>query len=102
MLNGNFYYIIKCYFKLNFQKIKILASSQSTKSVVFDIFGGVYSQVTLTLNFRRRTLFFTFNFVLPCLILTVCALMGFVLSSDRGEKVGIILFHFILIYFFSF
>jgi hypothetical protein len=57
--------------------------------VVFDIFGGVYSQVTLTLNFRRRTLFFTFNFVLPCLILTVCALMGFVLSADRGEKVGL-------------
>ena len=92
--NVNFIYS-KYNSKLNFLKIKILAASQSTQSVVFDIFGGVYSQVTLTLNFRRRTLFFTFNFVLPCLILTVCALMGFVLSSDRGEKVGLRNYNFI-------
>ena len=69
---------------------------------MFDIFGGVYSQVTLTLNFRRRTLFFTFNFVLPCLILTVCALMGFVLPADKGEKVGLRnnFISFYLIFFF--
>ena len=35
--------------------------------------------LTVTLNFRRRTLFFSFNLILPTLIITVCTTFGFLL-----------------------
>ena len=47
----------------------------------------------ITLNFRRRTLFYTFNFVLPSMIITVCSVMGFILPPESGEKVGLRKYH---------
>jgi hypothetical protein len=45
----------------------------------------------MTVNFklRRRSLFFTFNFILPSLIITICCIVGFILPAECDEKIGL-------------
>ncbi len=57
--------------------------------MVFDNEGGIYSIMTAHLYFRRRTLFFSFNFIIPCLIITICSIFGFILPPESGEKIGL-------------
>ena len=66
-----------------------IATSQTSSEVIFDNEGNYYEIVIITLNFRRRTLFFSFNFILPSLIITICSVMGFILPPESGEKVGL-------------
>jgi nicotinic acetylcholine receptor, invertebrate len=37
---------------------------------------------------RRKPLFYVFNMILPCLLITLVALLGFYIPSDSGEKVS--------------
>ena len=42
-----------------------------------------------TINLRRRTLYFIFNFVFPCVLIAFMCILGFTLPPDSGEKVGL-------------
>ena len=64
-------------------------TSETVANEVFDGYGNQYSMLTVSLKFRRRTLFFSFNFVLPSLIISVCSIFGFMLPPDSGEKIGL-------------
>lgn len=46
-----------------------------------------YPDVTYTIILRRRPLFYAFNLILPCMLITGIALMSFYMPSDSGEKV---------------
>ncbi|KAG1662649.1 CHRNA7-FAM7A fusion protein [Nymphon striatum] len=46
-----------------------------------------YMDITLHIILRRRPLFYVFNLILPCILITVIALMSFYMPSDSGEKV---------------
>ncbi|KAK2167531.1 hypothetical protein NP493_1271g01026 [Ridgeia piscesae] len=46
-----------------------------------------YPTVTYTIQMRRKPLFYVFNMILPCLLITLVALLGFYIPSDSGEKV---------------
>ena len=46
-----------------------------------------YPDVTYTIQIRRKPLFYVFNMILPCCIITLVALLGFYIPSDSGEKV---------------
>uniref|UniRef100_T1JEQ2 Uncharacterized protein n=1 Tax=Strigamia maritima TaxID=126957 RepID=T1JEQ2_STRMM len=46
-----------------------------------------YPDITYTIVLRRRPLFYVFNLVLPCVLITGIALMSFYMPSDSGEKV---------------
>ena len=37
---------------------------------------------------RRKPLFYVFNMILPCLLITLVALLGFYIPSDSGEKIA--------------
>ena len=82
--------------------MKKIATKQESIETILDNENGTYSAVTITLNFRRRTLFFSFNFVLPTLIISVCSIFGFILPATSGEKIGlrniIIIIHYKFIY----
>jgi nicotinic acetylcholine receptor, invertebrate len=41
------------------------------------------------LELRRRTLFYSFNLVIPSFIITVLSLLGFLLPPECGEKIGL-------------
>lgn len=46
-----------------------------------------YPDVTFTIILRRRTLYYLFNIIFPCLWLTILSLLGFWLPPDSGEKI---------------
>jgi hypothetical protein len=50
---------------------------------------GIYSVMTAQLFFERRALFFNFNFVLPCILITLLVVAGFALPCESGEKIGL-------------
>ena len=49
----------------------------------------VYPEIIYTLTIRRRPLFYVFNMVFPCLLITLVAFLGFYLPPDCSEKVSI-------------
>ncbi len=46
-----------------------------------------YPYVTYTIQIRRKPLFYVFNMIVPCFLITLVALLGFYIPSDSGEKV---------------
>ncbi|KAK0393041.1 hypothetical protein QR680_000028 [Steinernema hermaphroditum] len=48
-----------------------------------------YYDVTFTLSVRRRTLYYGFNLVIPSLLISSLALLGFTLPPDSGEKLNL-------------
>ncbi|KRY27533.1 Neuronal acetylcholine receptor subunit alpha-7, partial [Trichinella spiralis] len=45
-----------------------------------------YIDVTFTIWVRRRTLYYGFNLIIPCILISTMALLGFSLPPDAGEK----------------
>ncbi|XP_063160837.1 neuronal acetylcholine receptor subunit alpha-10 [Candoia aspera] len=48
-----------------------------------------YPDVTYTLLLRRRASFYVFNLLLPCVMISFLAPLGFYLPADSGEKVSL-------------
>uniref|UniRef100_A0A914KIP0 Neurotransmitter-gated ion-channel transmembrane domain-containing protein n=1 Tax=Meloidogyne incognita TaxID=6306 RepID=A0A914KIP0_MELIC len=46
-----------------------------------------YPDLTFYLHMRRRTLYYGFNFIMPCLLTTMMSLLGFTLPPEAGEKI---------------
>ena len=44
-----------------------------------------YTLVIFNLDIRRRTLYYIFNFVFPCSLIAIMALLGFALPAESGE-----------------
>ncbi|KRX82472.1 Cullin-3, partial [Trichinella sp. T6] len=45
-----------------------------------------YSDVKYCLHIRRRTLYYGFNLIIPCLLISLMTLLGFILPVESGEK----------------
>lgn len=41
------------------------------------------------MQLRRRTLYFIFNLVFPCILISFMCILGFTLPPDSGEKIGL-------------
>ncbi|CAF1098898.1 unnamed protein product [Adineta ricciae] len=48
-----------------------------------------FPDLTYIVQMRRRPLFYVFNMILPCFLITTVAFLGFCVPSDSGEKVSI-------------
>ena len=48
-----------------------------------------YPDVNFTLHIRRRTLYYTYNVIIPCIMLSSLTLLGFWIPPEGGEKVGL-------------
>ncbi|KHJ94452.1 Neurotransmitter-gated ion-channel ligand binding domain protein [Oesophagostomum dentatum] len=48
-----------------------------------------YYDVTFSISIRRRTLYYGFNLVLPSMLISALALLGFTLPADSGEKLNL-------------
>ncbi|KAK3097031.1 hypothetical protein FSP39_005744, partial [Pinctada imbricata] len=46
-----------------------------------------FPDVTFFLHIRRRTLYYTYNVIIPCVMLSMLTLLGFWMRPDSGEKV---------------
>ncbi|GFT73750.1 neuronal acetylcholine receptor subunit alpha-7 [Nephila pilipes] len=45
-----------------------------------------YIDITFTIHIRRRTLYYGFNLIIPCVLISSMTLLGFTLPPDSGEK----------------
>ncbi|XP_075874799.1 neuronal acetylcholine receptor subunit alpha-7-like isoform X4 [Nelusetta ayraudi] len=48
-----------------------------------------YPDVTFTVVMRRRTLYYGINLLLPCILISILALLVFLLPADSGEKISL-------------
>ena len=48
-----------------------------------------FPDVTFWFHLRRRTTYYTFNVIIPCLILSILTLASFMLPANSGEKVSL-------------
>uniref|UniRef100_A0A1I8H8V2 Neur_chan_LBD domain-containing protein n=1 Tax=Macrostomum lignano TaxID=282301 RepID=A0A1I8H8V2_9PLAT len=64
--------------------IRIDVERQET---VYPISPVPYPDIKFHIVIRRRTLYYLFNIIFPCLWLTVLSLLGFWLPPDSGEKI---------------
>ena len=55
-------------------------------SIVYECCPEPYVDITFTINMRRRTLYYFFNLIVPCVLISSMALLGFTLPPDAGEK----------------
>ena len=46
-----------------------------------------FPDVTFYIHLRRRVLYYFFNVIIPCMLLSVLTLTGFCLPPDSGEKI---------------
>ncbi|XP_064647847.1 ligand-gated ion channel 4-like isoform X7 [Lineus longissimus] len=57
------------------------------KNITFSCCITPWPMVVYTVQMRRKPLFYIFNMVLPCNLITLVALLGFYVPSDSGEKI---------------
>ncbi|XP_064635567.1 neuronal acetylcholine receptor subunit alpha-10-like isoform X2 [Lineus longissimus] len=48
-----------------------------------------YPDVTFTIHMNRRSLFYIFNLIFPCMLIYVVSMLGFFLPIESGEKVNL-------------
>uniref|UniRef100_A0AC34FI13 Uncharacterized protein n=1 Tax=Panagrolaimus sp. ES5 TaxID=591445 RepID=A0AC34FI13_9BILA len=66
----------------------ILKSIEAEKnSIVYSCCPEPYPYVDIHINIERRPMFYVFNLILPCVLTSLVALLGFYMPSDSGEKV---------------
>lgn len=56
-----------------------------------------YIDITFAILIRRKTLYYFFNLIVPCVLIASMALLGFTLPPDSGEKLSLGEFIFVVI-----
>ena len=79
---------IQFFTKKPFTPFKI-GGTQAERNQSFVGQQGYFSLIDVTLHLRRRTLFFTFNFIMPSFIITMLNIAGFFLPPECGEKIAL-------------
>jgi len=48
-----------------------------------------YVDITFVIHIQRRTLYYFFNLIVPCVLIASMAVLGFTLPPDSGEKLSL-------------
>ncbi|XP_027557657.1 neuronal acetylcholine receptor subunit alpha-10 [Neopelma chrysocephalum] len=68
---------------------EVLGMPATRNVVTYGCCSEPYPDVTYTLLLRRRASFYIFNLLLPCIMVSFLAPLGFYLPADSGEKVSL-------------
>jgi nicotinic acetylcholine receptor len=58
-------------------------------SIVYSCCPEPYPFVDIFITIQRRPMFYVFNLILPCIMITGISLLGFFMPSGAGEKVSL-------------
>uniref|UniRef100_A0A6G1SMP0 Acetylcholine receptor subunit beta-like 2 n=1 Tax=Aceria tosichella TaxID=561515 RepID=A0A6G1SMP0_9ACAR len=50
---------------------------------------GAFQDITFNVTLRRKTLFYTTNLILPCVVMSLLSILVFYLPSDSNEKISL-------------
>ena len=64
----------------------ILGVPGERHELYYDCCPEPYVDITFKIHIRRRTLYYFFNLIVPCVLISSMALLGFTLPPDSGEK----------------
>ncbi|NWW93850.1 ACH10 protein, partial [Rhynochetos jubatus] len=68
---------------------EVLGMPATRNVITYGCCSEPYPDVTYTLLLRRRASFYIFNLLLPCVMVSFLAPLGFYLPADSGEKVSL-------------
>ncbi|NXC21891.1 ACH10 protein, partial [Corythaeola cristata] len=68
---------------------EVLGMPATRNIITYGCCSEPYPDVTYTLLLRRRASFYIFNLLLPCIMVSFLAPLGFYLPADSGEKVSL-------------
>jgi hypothetical protein len=70
-------------------KLFFLGVPGMRNEVFYDCCPEPYLDVTFIIKIRRRTLYYFFNLIVPCVLIASMAVLGFTLPPDSGEKLSL-------------
>uniref|UniRef100_A0A1A7X2X5 Cholinergic receptor, nicotinic, alpha 10 n=2 Tax=Nothobranchiidae TaxID=405002 RepID=A0A1A7X2X5_9TELE len=68
---------------------EVLGMPAKRNIVLYGCCADPYPDVTYTLKLKRRASFYVFNLLIPCVMISFLAPLGFYLPADSGEKVSL-------------
>lgn len=68
---------------------EVLGMPAKRSVVTYGCCSEPYPDITYTLLLKRRASFYIFNLLLPCVMISFLAPLGFYLPADSGEKVSL-------------
>lgn len=68
---------------------QVLGMAAKKNIVLYGCCAEPYPDVTFTLKLKRRASFYVFNLLIPCVMISFLAPLGFYLPADSGEKVSL-------------
>ncbi|XP_015235040.1 neuronal acetylcholine receptor subunit alpha-10a [Cyprinodon tularosa] len=68
---------------------EVLGMPAKRNIVLYGCCADPYPDVTYTLMLQRRASFYVFNLLIPCVMISFLAPLGFYLPADSGEKVSL-------------
>merc|ERR1719340_86842 len=67
----------------------LLGVPAKLNEVIYECCPEPYLDITFIIKIRRRTLYYFFNLIVPCLLIASMAVLGFTLPPDSGEKLSL-------------
>ncbi|XP_057694273.1 neuronal acetylcholine receptor subunit alpha-9-like isoform X1 [Corythoichthys intestinalis] len=68
---------------------EVLGMPATRNVILYGCCADPYPDVTYTLKLKRRASFYVFNLLIPCVMISFLAPLGFYLPADSGEKVSL-------------
>ncbi|XP_054611595.1 neuronal acetylcholine receptor subunit alpha-10 isoform X1 [Dunckerocampus dactyliophorus] len=68
---------------------EILGMPAKKNVILYGCCSDPYPDITFTLHLKRRASFYIFNLLIPCMMISFLAPLGFYLPADSGEKVSL-------------
>jgi len=67
----------------------LLGVPAQQNEVIYDCCPEPYLDITFIIKIRRRTLYYFYNLIVPCLLISSMAVLDFTLPPDSGEKLAL-------------
>ncbi|XP_072518310.1 neuronal acetylcholine receptor subunit alpha-10 [Salminus brasiliensis] len=68
---------------------EVLGMPAKKNIILYGCCSDPYPDITYTLHLKRRASFYIFNLLIPCMMISFLAPLGFYLPADSGEKVSL-------------
>ena len=72
-----------------FDIIVFIGVPAKLNEVIYECCPEPYLDITFIIKIRRRTLYYFFNLIVPCLLISSMAVLDFTLPPDSGEKLSL-------------